>query len=241
MWLGQRPCFCPLIRQRLPPRLRGLLKTMLRERTLRVRMDGPFPASMWAAFNVVRFCLQGKRSAVTLSQMVSAESRIAVPGPRGVRASSMTSAGPLDLVHRGKMARLCWLGGLLLLVDLVEGWPRPLTYLDSGVEVRSDMSDLSLLLRADKAVYAEGEPLELTLEVVNRSLRPVTLQYRNYQRYDFLIRNAQGQEVWRWSAGQMFAQILSEETLAPDGKNLTYRTVTLLPLMRGSYTIIGVV
>jgi hypothetical protein len=176
-----------------------------------------------------------------LSQMVSAESRIAVPGPRCVRAASVTSAGPLGLVHRSNMARFCWFGGLLLLVGLVEGWPRPLTYIDAGAEVRSDMSDLSLLLRANKAVYAEGEPLELTLEVVNRSPRPVTLQFRNSQRYDFLIRNAQGQEVWRWSAGQMFAQILGEETLVPDGKNLTYRTVAPLPPMRGSYTIIGVV
>jgi Intracellular proteinase inhibitor len=204
-------------------------------------MDGPFPASMWVAFNVVTFCLQGKRSAVTLSQIVSAESRLAVLGPRCVRASPVTSAGPIGPVHRGKMTCLCWLGGLLLLVGLAEGWPRPLTYLDSGVEVRSDMSDLSLLLRANKAVYAEGEPLELTLEVVNRSPRPVTLQFRDSQRYDFLIRNAQGQEVWRWSAGQMFAQMLGEETLAPDGENLTYRTVKQLPLMRGSYTVIGVV
>jgi hypothetical protein len=204
-------------------------------------MDGPFPASMWAAFNVVTFCPQGKRSAVTLSQRVSAESRIAGLGPRCVRASSVMSAGPIGLVRRGKMAGLCSLGGLLLLVLLVEGGPRPLPYVDSGVEVRSDMSDLSLLLRANKAVYAEGELLELTLEVVNRSPRPVTLEFRNSQRYDFLIRNAQDQEVWRWSAGQMFAQILGEETLVPDGKNLTYHTVTPLPLRRGSYTVIGVV
>ena len=83
-------------------------------------------------------------------------------------------------MHRGKMASLCWLGGLLLLVGLVEGWPRPLAYVDSGVEVRSDMSALSVLLRADKAVYAEGEPLELTLEVVNLGMAvwpvPVVVQ-----------------------------------------------------------------
>jgi hypothetical protein len=139
------------------------------------------------------------------------------------------------------MDSLCWLGALLLIVGLVEGWQRPLTYLDSKVEVRSDMSDLSLLLRTNKMVYAEGEPLELTLEVVNRSPRPVTLQFRDSQRYDFLIRNAQGEEVWRWSADQMFAQILGQETLSPDGGKLAYRIMTQVPLMRGSYIITGVV
>ena len=125
-----------------------------------------------------------------------------------------------------------WQDGLLVLVGRAVVARRPRRRLATPTH---------LLLRANKAVYAEGEPLELTLEVVNRSPRPVTLQFRDSQRYDFLIRNAQGQEVWRWSAGQMFAQILGEETLAPDGENLTYRTVKQLPLMRGLYTIIGVV
>ena len=45
---------------------------------------------------------------------------------------------------------LCRLGGLWLIVDLVIGWQRPLTGLDAGVEVRSETSDLSLLLNAWK-------------------------------------------------------------------------------------------
>jgi Intracellular proteinase inhibitor len=46
-------------------------------------------------------------------------------------------------------------------------------------------------------------------EVVNHGPRPVTLQFRDSQRYGFLIRNVQGQEVWRWSADQLFTQMLS--------------------------------
>jgi hypothetical protein len=129
----------------------------------------------------------------------------------------------------------------MLSVVLFVGWLWPLSRLDSGVEMHSERSDLILLLTASKAVYAEGEPVELTLQVVNRGPRPVTLQFRDSQRYDFLIRNAQGQEVWRWSANQMFAQMLGQETLSPDGGNLTYRVVARATLRRGSYTVMGVV
>jgi hypothetical protein len=129
----------------------------------------------------------------------------------------------------------------MLSVVLFVGWLWPLSRLDSGVELRSERSDLILLLTASKAVYAEGEPVELTLQVVNRGPRPVTLQFRDSQRYDFLIRNAQGQEVWRWSANQMFAHMLGQETLSPDGGNLTYRVVARATLRRGSYTVMGVV
>jgi Intracellular proteinase inhibitor len=129
----------------------------------------------------------------------------------------------------------------MLSVVLFIGWLWPLSRLDSGGEVRSEGSDLILLLTASKAVYAEGEPVELTLQVVNRSPRPVTLQFRDSQRYDFLIQNAQGQEVWRWSANQMFAQILGQETLSSDGGKLTYRIVARATLMRGSYAVTGVV
>jgi Intracellular proteinase inhibitor len=133
------------------------------------------------------------------------------------------------------------LGGLLLIVSLVVGCQRPLPHLDSEVEVRLGAPELFLFLRASKAVYATGEPLDFTLELVNRSSRPVTLQFRDAQRYDVLIENAQGQEVWRWATGQMFAQMLGQETLPPEGGTLTYHVVTSALLPRGSYTVTGLV
>ena len=83
--------------------------------------------------------------------------------------------------------------------------------------------------------------MALTLQLVNHSPRPVTIQFRDSQRYEFLIRNAQGQEVWRWSANQMFAQLLGQETLSPNGGNLTYCVVVRATLGQGRYFITGVV
>jgi hypothetical protein len=67
------------------------------------------------------------------------------------------------------------------------------------------------------------------------------LGFRTSQRYDLLIQNAQGQEVWRWSAEQMFAQMLGQEVLSPNGGKLTYHVVVREQIPRGAYTAIGVV
>jgi hypothetical protein len=136
---------------------------------------------------------------------------------------------------------LGWLGSVLLIIGLVAGCQLPPAKQEAGIEARGGTSAVSLLLRASKEVYAQGEPLELTLEVVNRSSQPVTLRFRTAQHYDLLVQNAQDQEVWRWSAERMFAQMLGQEILAPDGGKLTYRVVVREPLPRGSYTVIGVV
>jgi Intracellular proteinase inhibitor len=129
----------------------------------------------------------------------------------------------------------------MLSLGLVIGWLWSFSSLVVGVSIPSEGSDLNLLLKASKTVYAQGEPMELTLQVVNHSPRSVTLQFRDTQRYDFLMRNTAGQEVWRWSANQMFAQMLGQETLSPDGGALTYRVVVSATLGGGSYTVTGIV
>jgi hypothetical protein len=144
-------------------------------------------------------------------------------------------------MHSASQGLQAWLASALVLMGLVSGCQSPRGGQDSAIEARAGTAEVSLLLRASQAVYTPGEPLELTLEVVNHSARPVTLNFRTAQRYDLLIQNTQGQEVWRWSAEQMFAQMLGQETLSPNGGKLTYRAVRREPLPRGAYTVIGVV
>jgi Intracellular proteinase inhibitor len=78
-------------------------------------------------------------------------------------------------------------------------------------------------------------------EVVNHGPRPVPLQFRDSQRYDFLIRNVQGQEgVALVSRPAIYAN-------ARPGNSATRRRethlsrVTPATLRRGSYTVTGVV
>lgn len=144
-------------------------------------------------------------------------------------------------MHHSMIDGFRWLGAVVLIIALVASCQHPVGRQDPGVEAQSGASDVSLVLRATKGVYTQGEPLELTLKVVNRSPRPVTLGFRTSQRYDLLIQNAQGQEVWRWSGERMFAQMLGQEVLSPHGGELSYHVVVREKIPRGAYTVVGVV
>lgn len=102
-------------------------------------------------------------------------------------------------------------------------------------------AQVGLVLRADKESYRQGEPIALTLQVVNRSPHSVTLQFPTAQRYDVLVQDAQGREVWRWSADRMVAQVVGKETLRPGGRPFTYRVTVREYLPTGRYSIIGLV
>jgi hypothetical protein len=68
------------------------------------------------------------------------------------------------------------------------------------------------------------DSVELILHATNPTSQAVSLQFSSGQRYDFMVLDGQGREVWRWSADKMFTQALGTEVLAP-GQGLQYRAV----------------
>jgi hypothetical protein len=102
------------------------------------------------------------------------------------------------------------------------------------------LADVDVLLKTDKRTYSSGEAIVISLEIVNRGRQPVDLGFRTAQRHDVLIKDAQGRDVWRWSQGQMFAQVLGTETLEPS-RRLRYRVSVRERLSPGGYTIVAVV
>lgn len=79
-----------------------------------------------------------------------------------------------------------------------------------------------------------GVVLRLTVE--NDGDEPVTLSFRNSKRADFAVRDGD-EEVWRWSEGQMFAQMLGSETIEPGSERVfegTWEGPTA-----GEYTAVG--
>jgi hypothetical protein len=71
------------------------------------------------------------------------------------------------------------------------------------------------ILELDNSSYEQGEPIEMTLRLVNCASRPVTRTFPNAQRYDFSMKILDGDEVWRWSDDMAFAEVLGEETYQP--------------------------
>ena len=94
-------------------------------------------------------------------------------------------------------------------------------------------------LSTDKAIYAAGESIVMELVVFNRTGESLTFDFMNAQHYDFIIEDAEGNSVWRWSEGRMFAQMLGEETLGPGREEVVYTETHTGPLPPGGYKVTG--
>jgi hypothetical protein len=79
----------------------------------------------------------------------------------------------------------------------------------------SAASGVQVALRSDRAQYKPSEPVRLTFTVRNDGSAPATFEFRSGQRFDLVVLDPQGQQVWQWSAGQFFVQVLGSVTLPP--------------------------
>lgn len=80
-----------------------------------------------------------------------------------------------------------------------------------------------------------GEEVAFALSVHNAGDDAVTLSFSDSQRVDFVVRD--DGELWRFSEGRMFAQMLDTETVEPDG-TVTYRGAWPDP-EPGTYEVTG--
>jgi hypothetical protein len=102
---------------------------------------------------------------------------------------------------------------------------------------------LAAQVRLNEGSYAAGEPVVMTLQVVNLSASPLHLTFPTAQRYDFIVTRGR-ERVWEWAGGRMFAQVIGGYDLAA-GDTLTFHYTwdqtgadgTKLTL--GAYTIEG--
>lgn len=58
------------------------------------------------------------------------------------------------------------------------------------------------------------DSVRLRLDLTNAGATPVVLEFATAQRAEFAVEDTSGQEIWRWSEGQMFAQALGSDTIA---------------------------
>ena len=67
-------------------------------------------------------------------------------------------------------------------------------------------------VQLDKDGYKQGEPVKITLRLINCADDKITRSFPDTQRYDFSVRKAGGEELWRWSEGEEFEADEAEET-----------------------------
>lgn len=124
---------------------------------------------------------------------------------------------------------------VLMSLFVLAGW--------TAIAVPESRAGLRLVLRADRAAYALGEPVELTLAVTNPGPDPVTVTAPSSQLYDFTVFK-DGTEVWRWSAGRMFLTVLTDLTIPPgETRALTevwnQQDLGGRPVEPGEYVVVG--
>jgi len=59
--------------------------------------------------------------------------------------------------------------------------------------------------------HQQGQRVLFTVTIA--ASEPVTLYYHTTQRYDIVITNADGKEVWRWSKDKAFGEVLEQVSL----------------------------
>lgn len=129
------------------------------------------------------------------------------------------------------------LAGYVVASSIVAGLAAEKVGQPPGVFAAPKLAGFGASLSADQAVYRSGEPISITFEVFNHAPRTVRLNFATSQRFDVVIEDNKGREIWRWSSGRMFAMVLGEETLGPAKPRLTYEAQYADNLQPGSYTI----
>lgn len=100
--------------------------------------------------------------------------------------------------------------------------------------------NFGISMMTDKMGYSVGESIIMTLKIFNYTEEDVVFHFNNSQRYDFIIEDEEGNEIWRWSKDRMFAMSLGEEILGPRNPEIIYTIEYQGKLSPGYYKITGV-
>lgn len=79
---------------------------------------------------------------------------------------------------------------------------------------------MSMTLASSLSATTQDGSVAFRYEVRNEGSETVDLQFTSGQTHDVIVRR-DGDDVWRFAAGRMFAQMLQSESI-PSGENLTY-------------------
>jgi hypothetical protein len=86
---------------------------------------------------------------------------------------------------------------------------------------------------------------KVRLVVRNETGLPVELMFPTSQRFEFIVRDATGKEILRWSDGRVFLPVVSQETLLRESRtysaDITLKSREGRPLPAGYYTMTGFV
>jgi hypothetical protein len=84
-----------------------------------------------------------------------------------------------------------------------------------------------------------GNGVELALRVTNNTTGKLELLFPSGQTHDFTVVDSTGREVWRWSEGRMFTQIVQNRILDSNGGTLAIDAAWRSTIPPGRYVAIA--
>lgn len=110
-----------------------------------------------------------------------------------------------------------------------------LTYALVGGVTQVAGAHVSFGLSLDRSSYKAGDKVAARLSLRNTRPEPLVLDFNSGQEFDVAIVDAAGKEVYRWSAGRMFAQMLHDLSITGE-KNWAAQLALPAGLAPGKYS-----
>ncbi|KYG32358.1 BsuPI-related putative proteinase inhibitor [Alkalihalobacillus trypoxylicola] len=84
---------------------------------------------------------------------------------------------------------------------------------------------------------SDEESLDVVMQLKNVSQNDITLAFSSGQKMEIVLRNEQGEEVYRYSEGKMFTMAIENKTLAPDEHLSFGEYIDVSEFEAGEYTV----
>jgi hypothetical protein len=88
-------------------------------------------------------------------------------------------------------------------------------------------------------VQTKGRDAQFALTIKNVGNRHAEVDFANGQRYDFVVIDSAGREVWHWSDGRMFTQSVQNKQLGSGETMRVSETWKKPPVAPGKYTVVA--
>jgi methionine-rich copper-binding protein CopC len=100
-------------------------------------------------------------------------------------------------------------------------------------------SDSTLVTDVQVTAEPDARAMRFSLSVANGTGKRVELSFPSGQTHDFVVLDATGREVWRWSDGRLFTQLVQNQLLEARDV-VTYDVRWPTPPSAGRYTLVAV-
>ena len=88
-------------------------------------------------------------------------------------------------------------------------------------------------------IQTKGRDAQFALTIKNVGNKHAEVDFANGQRYDFVVIDSAGREVWHWSNGRMFTQSVQNKQLGSGETMRVSETWKKPPVAPGRYTVVA--